>query len=277
MSTCCSSATHHRNPQCGVEGHPSPPFQLDWPDKDIVQHYRSKTNDPPLLSACHESREVGLRIYKKVLSVQLLNGGIYMDFKHDTIFTTPGTLCLVLPHNTFRDPDYRYRLGRFIHSVAFDARQFVEMQDGQELPSEAKIGFAIRACIQGPRMLKELILVLNGDGTSVREEQLAMIHVHTPIPGTDVATLLRHIVSVFERRVITIFPSMPSPGRGVYKHGQKQYIPPKVRAMGMYEAKSEHLTCMLPTTANDNPLAKPPSHLIRLELESNGIQSPFTT
>lgn len=71
----------------------NPPFPWDWPPKDIIRHYRSKTRDPPLLSTCHESREIAVPIYKKVLSVRVMNGGIYIDFKHDTIFLTPETLC----------------------------------------------------------------------------------------------------------------------------------------------------------------------------------------
>lgn len=117
--------------------------------------------------------------------------------------------------------------------MAFEAKQFVETQGGQESPSEEKIASAARACIRGPRVLEEIILVLNDDGTFVREEQLAVIDVHTPIPGTAVACLLQDIESIFEQRVIALFPALPAPGRSGYKHGQKQYTPPKTWGMIM--------------------------------------------
>lgn len=137
-----------------------------WPRKETLTHYRSKTLDPFLLSTCHESRKVALPVHKKTLRIRILKGAVYLDYKHDTISMHIFPEMLGWRYTTtFSDfYGFRHRIVNSLRSVAFDARHFLEIHDGS--PSEDQITSTVRTFHRG--YLKEMLLVLNDDGTSIR-------------------------------------------------------------------------------------------------------------
>jgi hypothetical protein len=73
-----------------IINYPTPLRSKPRPRSHEMTHFRSKTSDPPLLSTCHESRQMALRLgYKKSdLANEYCPDAVYFECSCDTMYLT---------------------------------------------------------------------------------------------------------------------------------------------------------------------------------------------
>lgn len=158
------------------------------PHREIIKHYRSKTDDPPLLRTCRESWAVAsLNGYKRTdLASQYCADSVYFEYEVDTMYITGVLTDAGLYSWDPLDP-YGIDLASSVRSIAFDATPLCRRAHGWSMP-ELPL-YHIATDLMKFENVESVTLVFNEGHRGTADEKLSAIRLYDLQADTDVGSL----------------------------------------------------------------------------------------
>lgn len=176
-----------------------------------IRHLRSRTDAPPLLRTCRESREIALRRYRKTgLANQYCTDSVYFDFDCDTVYLSYSTIkawhSRWMAQPCIYRTQYPPRLSNKVRSLAFGAGLLVQ-QSIHSTPGHSCMVPNPYVCKELAEKLsgfwapEEIIIVLNENHMTTIDERLSLIRFHEPSAGSGIAGLLEGVANLFRKEL----------------------------------------------------------------------------
>ena len=200
-----------------VEASNSGSSKLIVPQRSEITHLRSKTDDPPLLRTCLESRHAATRRYKRAdLASEYFADSIYFEFSCDTMYLNYKTMekwrfdwmnsRRHRVHSLRNLPRYGRTVDCHLRSLAFDAsillHTSVHATPGNSwMVPDPYVCRMLVIFLFDFEALEEVILVLNENHTTTSDGKLSVICFHEPKFVPEVAGSLQQISTLLSKEL----------------------------------------------------------------------------